>query len=94
MAVLIFVRHDANIRRLLKGEEPRIGGQAPKRRLSDADAPRPQNSLDWLRLARTEIRRPGDVRPSDRPLWHAGGGAGAPCPILPGAAAATRSAHP
>jgi glycerol-3-phosphate acyltransferase PlsY len=26
MAVLIFVRHDANIRRLLKGDEPRIGG--------------------------------------------------------------------
>jgi acyl phosphate:glycerol-3-phosphate acyltransferase len=25
MALLIFVRHDANIRRLLKGEEPRIG---------------------------------------------------------------------
>ena len=25
MAVLIFLRHDANIRRLLKGEEPRIG---------------------------------------------------------------------
>ena len=25
MAVLIFVRHDPNIRRLLKGEEPRIG---------------------------------------------------------------------
>jgi glycerol-3-phosphate acyltransferase PlsY len=26
MAVLIFIRHDANIRRLLRGEEPRIGG--------------------------------------------------------------------
>lgn len=26
MAVLIYVRHAANIRRLLKGEEPRIGG--------------------------------------------------------------------
>jgi glycerol-3-phosphate acyltransferase PlsY len=26
MAVLIYIRHDANIRRLLKGEEPRIGG--------------------------------------------------------------------
>ena len=26
MAVLIFVRHAANIRRLVKGEEPRIGG--------------------------------------------------------------------
>ncbi|HEX5380364.1 MAG TPA: glycerol-3-phosphate 1-O-acyltransferase PlsY [Phenylobacterium sp.] len=32
MAVLIFVRHQENIRRLLKGEEPRIGGKkaAPK----------------------------------------------------------------
>jgi glycerol-3-phosphate acyltransferase PlsY len=27
MAVLIFVRHQENIRRLLKGEEPRIGGK-------------------------------------------------------------------
>lgn len=26
MAVLVFVRHEPNIRRLLKGEEPRIGG--------------------------------------------------------------------
>jgi glycerol-3-phosphate acyltransferase PlsY len=27
MAVLIYIRHEANIRRLLKGEEPRIGGK-------------------------------------------------------------------
>ncbi|RFU14451.1 glycerol-3-phosphate 1-O-acyltransferase [Rhodobacteraceae bacterium W635] len=27
LAVVIFVRHDANIRRLLKGAEPRIGGK-------------------------------------------------------------------
>ena len=27
VAVLVFVRHEANIRRLLKGEEPRIGGR-------------------------------------------------------------------
>jgi glycerol-3-phosphate acyltransferase PlsY len=27
MAVLIYVRHQENIRRLLKGEEPRIGGK-------------------------------------------------------------------
>jgi len=26
IAVLVFIRHEANIRRLLKGEEPRIGG--------------------------------------------------------------------
>ena len=26
MAVLVWIRHDANIRRLIKGEEPRIGG--------------------------------------------------------------------
>ena len=26
MAVLIYIRHLPNIRRLLKGEEPRIGG--------------------------------------------------------------------
>ena len=26
MAVLVYIRHDANIRRLMKGEEPRIGG--------------------------------------------------------------------
>jgi glycerol-3-phosphate acyltransferase PlsY len=29
MAVLIFLRHRANISRLLKGEEPRIGGEKP-----------------------------------------------------------------
>jgi glycerol-3-phosphate acyltransferase PlsY len=29
MAVLIFIRHHENIRRLLKGEEPRIGASAP-----------------------------------------------------------------
>ena len=28
MAVLIFIRHHENIRRLLKGEEPRIGARA------------------------------------------------------------------
>jgi glycerol-3-phosphate acyltransferase PlsY len=26
MAVLVYIRHEANIRRLMKGEEPRIGG--------------------------------------------------------------------
>ena len=30
MAVLVFVRHEANIRRLLKGEEPRIGAGKEK----------------------------------------------------------------
>jgi glycerol-3-phosphate acyltransferase PlsY len=30
MAVLIFIRHQANIRRLLKGEEPRIGADKSK----------------------------------------------------------------
>jgi glycerol-3-phosphate acyltransferase PlsY len=30
MALLVFVRHAENIRRLLKGEEPRIGGGKPK----------------------------------------------------------------
>jgi glycerol-3-phosphate acyltransferase PlsY len=29
MAVLIFVRHHENIRRLLKGQEPRMGGKTP-----------------------------------------------------------------
>jgi glycerol-3-phosphate acyltransferase PlsY len=29
MAVLIFIRHHQNITRLLKGEEPKIGGKAP-----------------------------------------------------------------
>ena len=30
MTLLIFVRHEPNIRRLLKGEEPRIGGGKKK----------------------------------------------------------------
>jgi glycerol-3-phosphate acyltransferase PlsY len=28
IAVLVFIRHHANIRRLLAGTEPRIGGKA------------------------------------------------------------------
>jgi glycerol-3-phosphate acyltransferase PlsY len=35
MAVLVYIRHAANIRRLLKGEEPRIGA---KKRAADAKA--------------------------------------------------------
>ena len=35
MAVLIFIRHEANIRRLLKGEEPRIGAKAAPPNSSD-----------------------------------------------------------
>ena len=30
MAILVYVRHAENIRRLLKGEEPRIGGGKAK----------------------------------------------------------------
>ncbi len=37
MAVLIFIRHHENIRRLLKGEEPRIGAKAPAK---EAAAPK------------------------------------------------------
>ena len=29
MALLVFIRHEPNIRRLLRGEEPRIGGAKP-----------------------------------------------------------------
>ncbi len=36
MALLIFVRHQENIRRLLKGEEPRIGGKTPPPSAEDA----------------------------------------------------------
>jgi glycerol-3-phosphate acyltransferase PlsY len=36
MALLIFVRHQENIRRLLKGEEPRIGGKKPPPEAEDA----------------------------------------------------------
>ena len=36
MALLIFVRHQENIRRLLKGEEPRIGGAKPPPEAEDA----------------------------------------------------------
>jgi glycerol-3-phosphate acyltransferase PlsY len=30
LAVLVFIRHQSNIRRLLKGEEPRIGAGKAK----------------------------------------------------------------
>jgi glycerol-3-phosphate acyltransferase PlsY len=36
MALLIFVRHQENIRRLLRGEEPRIGGKKPPPEAEDA----------------------------------------------------------
>jgi glycerol-3-phosphate acyltransferase PlsY len=36
MAVLVFIRHHENIRRLLKGEEPRIGASAAKPAQADA----------------------------------------------------------
>ena len=36
MAVLVFIRHHENIRRLLKGEEPRIGASAAKPAPADA----------------------------------------------------------
>src|SRR5580698_9648748 len=36
MAVLIFIRHHENIRRLLKGEEPRIGARATAPQAADA----------------------------------------------------------
>ena len=36
MAVLIFIRHHENIRRLLKGEEPRIGAKAAAPQAADA----------------------------------------------------------
>jgi glycerol-3-phosphate acyltransferase PlsY len=29
IAVLVFIRHDGNIRRLLRGEEPKIGQKKP-----------------------------------------------------------------
>jgi len=38
MAVLIFVRHHENIRRLLKGEEPRIGASAGAPQAARSDA--------------------------------------------------------
>jgi glycerol-3-phosphate acyltransferase PlsY len=37
MAVLIFIRHEANIRRLLKGEEPRIGAKTAPAMPSSGD---------------------------------------------------------
>jgi len=37
MAVLVFIRHEANIRRLLKGEEPRIGAKAPDAATADPE---------------------------------------------------------
>ncbi|MDP1738286.1 MAG: glycerol-3-phosphate 1-O-acyltransferase PlsY [Caulobacter sp.] len=41
MAVLIFIRHHENIRRLLKGEEPRIGDKKAPKDLEGAAPPAP-----------------------------------------------------
>ena len=39
IAALVFIRHEANIRRLLKGEEPKIGGKKPAAPPADDSAP-------------------------------------------------------
>jgi hypothetical protein len=49
LAALIFWRHSANIDRILKGEEPKIGAKKGMKRKPLSDVER----LDWLRLART-----------------------------------------
>ncbi|MDO8296959.1 MAG: glycerol-3-phosphate 1-O-acyltransferase PlsY [Caulobacter sp.] len=41
MAVLVFIRHHANIRRLLKGEEPKIGAKKAPKEVGGATAPTP-----------------------------------------------------
>ena len=59
MAVLIFIRHHENIRRLLKGEEPRIGGQEGREaatRLSQT-APSAATGCGWP-APRTSARSP------------------------------------
>ena len=49
MAALVFVRHDANIRRLLKGTEPRIGGAktAPAENLGHNGGPKLEPQADY-----------------------------------------------
>jgi glycerol-3-phosphate acyltransferase PlsY len=49
MALLVFVRHEANIRRLLKGEEPRIGGSkaAPPPDLGHNGGPKLESQADY-----------------------------------------------
>ena len=51
LAVLVFIVHRENIRRLLRGEEPRIG--AEKRRVMTRDLSEAERRA-WLRLARTQ----------------------------------------
>jgi glycerol-3-phosphate acyltransferase PlsY len=49
MALLVFVRHEANIRRLLKGEEPRIGGskKAEPANLGHNGGPKLESQADF-----------------------------------------------
>jgi glycerol-3-phosphate acyltransferase PlsY len=50
MALLIYIRHEANIRRLLKGEEPRIGGskkEAPPENLGHNGGPALESQADY-----------------------------------------------
>ena len=92
MAVLIFIRHHENIRRLLKGEEPRIGGG--KAAAAAVTRPTLLDAAERLRLAAPGAhrdRRPGHLRAPDRAASarrHAG--AGGPARTSPGAAAAPR----
>ena len=50
LAALIFFMHRDNIRRLLRGEEPRIGSRGSR----DAHTLDDSERRAWLRLARTE----------------------------------------
>ena len=96
MAVLIFIRHHENIRRLLKGEEPRIGGRssgpAPRQSHSVSRAD-PAERLAWLRLARTESVGPVAFQPLIGRYRLGRGGRWRRCPTWPGAPAARAAAH-
>ena len=47
MGVLIYIRHEANIRRLLKGEEPRMGGSKAKGDMGHNGGPKLEPKADY-----------------------------------------------
>ncbi len=78
MAILLWVKHRANIARLLAGTESRIGQALMEEAAPAPEALRPLDDgerFDWLRLLRCENIGPRTFQRSAEPPWERGRGA-------------------